>query len=131
MFESEIERGFIVETIKHNENSVHLFISNLTLGNELKNYQEILKAHYEDLLRGGNRYKNAIMLKEHSVDGKRCMAVLLDGEKIGDLIGSEVDMYDALKRSGKNLFMQIDIEYSRDYYTGEKFYNPSIYCILS
>lgn len=119
-----------MEAIKQNENSVHLFISNITTGNGSVNYQELLKYHYEDLLRGGNRFKNEINLKEYAVDGRKRLAVYLDGEGIGDLIGSEVDMFETLKKSGREMMLQVDIELSRDYYTGEKIYTPSIYCLL-
>lgn len=120
-----------MESIKQNENSVHLFVSNLTTGDGINDYQEILRNHYEDTLRGGNWFRNEITLKEHMSDGKRRLSVLLDGEKIGDLIGSEVDMYDTLCRSGRKMQMQIDIEHRRDYYSDEKIYVPSIYCLLS
>lgn len=120
-----------MESIKQNENSVHLFISNLTTGDGFNDYQEILRTHYEDMLRGGNWFRNELVLKEYMNDGRRRLSVLLDGEKIGDLIGSEVDMYDTLSRSGRQMSMQIDIEHKRDYYSGDQVYSPSIYCLLT
>lgn len=119
-----------MESIKENENSVHLFISNLTLGEGENSYQEILRTHYEDLLRGGHWFRNEISLEEHCVDGRKRLSVKLDGEKIGDLIGSEVDMYDVLKKSGRKMYLQIDIQHSQDYYESGKVYVPSIYCLL-